>query len=115
MASIAHVRYPAPTETGWEEWTHQHAMHHDAIERSLAQVLGVQPVNYLLYPFFKADIATWVRQHQAAHSRFTALLGIAGQDLTGLNLDDKTTRDAWLWQNFVEHLGASQRLGTTIV
>lgn len=114
MASIAQVRYPPPTEKGWEEWAWAHAQHHDAIERGLAEKLGVQPVRYLLYPFFEKDMARWVRDHVAAHSRFCQLLSVSGQDLSGLDLHDKLKRDSWLWQNHNEHLAAGQRLGTSI-
>lgn len=114
MASIAQVRYPPPTPTGWDEWIFAHAQHHDAIERGLASVLGVAPVVYPLFPFFEKDQADWVRQHQAAHARFTSLLQINGQDLSNLDLHNRQTLDAWLWENFIEHLAAGQRLGTTI-
>lgn len=116
MASVVQVRYPAPTKTGWEEWHFHHQQHHEAIERSMAQVLGIPPVVPLLYPFFQKDLANWARQHQQAHSRFDQILSIAGHDLTSFNPQgEKSAVDNFLWLNYVEHLAASQRLGTGIV
>lgn len=115
MATVAQVRYPAPTQTGWEEWFFHHQEHHEAIERSMAQVLGVAPIVPNLYPFFYKDLANWNRAHQQAHSRFCLLLTINGQDLTNFDpKGQKTAVDDFLWTQFQEHLAASQRLGTTI-
>lgn len=114
MASLAQVLYPPPTHRGWDEWIFWHHQHHDAIERGMAQVLGVQPITFKLYPFFKDDMQNWILEHQNAHSRFGQLLSVNTQDLSGLDFENKTEMDAWLNENYLEHLAAAQRLGTTI-
>ena len=114
MASLAQVIYPPPTSRGWDEWCFWHAQHHEAIERSMAQVLGVQPIVYQLYPFFQNDIQNWLLTHASAHSRFGSLLQINTQDLSNLDLNNKSQKDDWLNLNYLEHLAAAQRLRTTI-
>lgn len=114
MASLAQIIYPPPDQKGWDTWVWHHAQHHEAIERAMAKVLGVAPVVFPLYPFFKDDMQNWLLNHQSAHSRFCQLLNIAGQDLSGLDLADKPKKDDWLFRQYLEHLAAAQRIGTTI-
>lgn len=114
MGSLAQVLYPPPTTKGWDEWVYWHSVHHEAIERSMAQVLGIQPVVFKLYPFFMDDMQNWLLEHQNAHSRFGQLLQVSTQDLSDLDFENKQQKDEWLNQNYLEHLGAAQRLGTTI-
>lgn len=114
MASLAHIIYPPPTRKGWDEWIWWHAQHHAAIEQGMFDKLGVPPVIYQLHPFFEGDMQNWLLAHQSAHNRFGSVLSVATQDLGELDFKNKSQYDAWLYQNYIEHLAAAQRLGTSI-
>jgi len=44
------------------------------------------------------------------HDNFNEILGIQGQDLTGINWKDQNLLSAWIWLNGSEHYQASQIL-----
>lgn len=114
MASVAKIIYPAPTPKGLEEWTYAHQEHHDAIEDGIAARFGIAPVKYRLFPMFKDDISTWLAEHVAAHQRMRQYLEFGGQDLSNWDVQNRSNSDAWIWSNYIDHLAAGQRLGTTI-
>lgn len=111
MVALALVRYPPPDKGGWSSFWFHHQQHHNGIEIALSKKLGIAPISWQLWPWFPQDQQRILRVHQQAHTRFTSLLSVDSNDLTSLDLQKKDERDAWLWQNYVEHLGASERLG----
>lgn len=113
MACLATVLYPSPTPEGWTEWTHQNYQHHLAIEDALLQVRGVRVTPFRIWPV--DNMKDWEGQHQQAHDLFCEELGIQGIDLTGLDLRDKSKKDAWFFQHYMQHYTAAQILGTTIL
>lgn len=113
--SLAAVLYPSPTPQGWTEWTFHNLNHHEAIDTSMQQVLGIMPTAYRLWPVTEDSFQDWLEQHQLAHTLFNEVLGINGQDLTGLDLKDKQNREAWMFEHFIQHQAAAQTLGLPIL
>lgn len=113
MANLAAVLYPPPEKTGWTEWTHQNHQHHLAIETALMQVKGIHATPFRIWP--ATNLKDWEGQHQQAHDLFCRALGIQGIDLTGLDFEDKSKKDAFFWQHYQQHLAAASILKLSIL
>ena len=74
-------------------------------------VLPVYPVDPI--PLFGGGIQVFGYNHQVMHDAMDALLGIQGQDLTGLNFENEAQLSAWIQQHFIEHYQAETMLGVT--
>lgn len=115
MASVAHLLYPPPTKTGWDEFSRHHAEHHEAIEKGIAEKFGIPSMGYTLYPADPKHLDLWLREHASAHARYEQLLNVPGQDLGNLDFSNQAAFDGWVNLNFISHLGASTRLGFSYV
>lgn len=108
LANLANIP-ETPEETN--EWSFAHMAHHrDIIEFIRLQKSIVLP-EYILDPMDTTDLGTFANQHQNMHNAFNSILGLAGNDLTDVNWQDRGQREAWIWLNFVEHQNASNSLG----
>lgn len=108
--SLAQVLYPPPTQQGWNEWSLWHAQHHLAIERAILEVKGMQVVSFRLWPVSQPDFKDWLEQHQQAHTVFCNILNISGEDLTDLDMRDKTKADGWFFSHIQQHRAAASAL-----
>jgi hypothetical protein len=113
--SLAGVLLPSPTKNGWKEWSFHNFQHHQGINLVLQQERGIVSPFYRLWPVGDKDFQDWLAQHQYAHNFFNSALGLAGQDLSSLDLKDRTKRDDWFEVHFLEHLAVAQTLGTVIL
>lgn len=125
MASLASLwNYPSTPEL-LAAWTFNHAAVHADINRFIALQYNEagQPISpgetglvlpiYLLDPLDLNDAnaaATWAYQHQIMHNAQNAVLGIAGQDLLGIQWDDLEAMADWLQTHAYEHTQAAQIL-----
>lgn len=112
--SLAQILYPPPTDQGMEEWFLAHARHHDAIIEAFAQTTGTRLDSLGLYPVNPSDLDDWLERHQKMHTAMCNLAGVAGTDLSGLDLKDKSKADSWFFQHFLQHQGVAQRTGVPI-
>lgn len=108
--SLAQILYPPPTKDGWHEWSWANSQHHDAINRAILEVKGVQVASFRLWPVTEYDFRDWLEQHQQSHTVFCDLLGINGEDLTELDLNDKSKKDAWMFAHVQQHRAATSAL-----
>jgi hypothetical protein len=83
--SLANVLYPPPTGPSWSVWSLHNYQHHLAIETAVKETMGVTLTPYRIYPADQNSFQDWLEQHQRAHTAFCRLLGIQGQDLSGLD------------------------------
>lgn len=113
--SLAAILYPSPTQHGWKEWSWHNFQHHLGIDEGLRVVKGLTPNVYRLWPVEEHEFRDWLEQHQQAHSVMNQALGISGQDLSGLDLNDKRGRDGWFYQHFIQHQAAAKILGLPIL
>jgi hypothetical protein len=93
------------------EWSFSHASNHADIVRFIFAQKGVRLASFVLDPVDPQNPAVWVYQHQLMHNQMNQVLGIAGQDLTGLDWNDPEGLSAWIDDNASEHLQANSKLG----
>ena len=113
--SLASVLYPSPTQSGWKEWSFANFQHHLAIDKGLLQVKGYSYNPLRLWPVDENDFRDFLQQHQQSHNVFNDVLGIAGRDLSQLDLKNKDHRDSWFFEHYIQHQAAAQILGLTIL
>lgn len=104
----------APGSAGWESFLFQHAADHQEILQAVQSQKQTQLVVRVLYPLDLNDkkaVEDWLEEHQQSHTDFDSILGIPGNDLTGVDFKNKNQLRAWIWLNASEHQNARQLLG----
>jgi hypothetical protein len=104
---LAQLTYPSPTKTGWQEWSWANLQHHLAIDTAILEVLGVEIVPFRIWPVFEKDFQDWLEQHQEYHNVYSQVLGIESQDLSELDLKNKSKADDWMYLHVQEHRSAA--------
>jgi hypothetical protein len=112
--SLAQIQYPPPTDMGMEEWFQAHARHHEALNWAFKESQGVVLEDLNLYPVHEKDLDNWLQRHQQMHSALGQVSGVAGTDLTSLDLKDKNASDNWFFQHFLQHMGFAQASGQPV-
>lgn len=84
--------------------------HRQIIDAIRAQ-RGVSLTLYPLDPMPMHDLGNWAATHQQAHNDFNGVLGIAGVDLTSVDLNDSGQLSSWLALHGEEHRRAANILG----
>lgn len=92
------------------QFSFANAAEHHKIVQSLFDDLGIHVESFILDPLPINDPGAWLYQHQQAHNVQNAALGIAGNDLTSVDLKDKGQLAAWIILHGREHREASQLL-----
>lgn len=104
--------YNAPTDIqSLMEWSFSHADHHRNIIRFVLAQKNVVLLPFVLDPINPDDVAVWEYQHQIMHNQFNKVLGIAGQNLIGIDWRDPEALSQFIDDNASEHLQANQILG----
>ena len=93
------------------EWSFNHAANHRDIVRSIFAKHNQELAEYPLDPMNPNDMAFWEYQHALMHIEMNAVLGIAGQNLTGVDWNDPQALSEFIDANADEHLQASKILG----
>jgi len=94
-----------------EDWAFNNDDDHTAIRDAIqAASLGNLPV-WQLWPVNWNDQATFELRHQSVHNEMNQALGLAGADLTGVDLTDPAKAESWHQQHFSEHQAARAKLG----
>lgn len=91
-------------------WAFAHMAHHRDINRKIYELVAISLPEYILDPVNPDDTGDWEYLHQLTHDNQNALLGIQGQDLTGINWRDPRLLSSWIFLNSNEHLQASNIL-----
>lgn len=78
-----------------------------AAQAQLSVALDLFPLD----PIPTGDLGTWVYNHQTMHDQQNAVLGISGNDLTTLDLNDISQLVNWIELHAQEHYQAAQLLG----
>lgn len=94
-----------------EDWFFQHANDHREILQALQTKLGIQLIDYTLYPFNPDDLQDWLIRHQSMHNAFNGYLGYDGTDLNRVDFSDASQQQDWISQNYTEHYAARTALG----
>lgn len=109
--SIANLANVPSTDEERAQWAFSHMAHHRDIAARIYLLVKIAMPEYILEPLNPDDPSTWEDQHQQMHDNQNELLGITGQDLTGVDWKDQRLTAAWIQLNFNEHLQASNILG----
>jgi hypothetical protein len=108
--SIANLANVPSTDEERAQWAFSHMAHHRDIAAQIYLLAKIALPEYILEPINPDDPSTWEYQHQQMHDNQNQLLGIAGQDLTGVDWKNQRLLAAWIQLNFNEHLQASNIL-----
>lgn len=107
LASLANV---PSTDEERAQWAFDHMAHHRDINERIYVLVKLALPEYILDPVDVNDTGTWEYQHQLMHDAQNQILGIQGQDLTGIDWKDKNILSGWVFLNFNEHFQASDIL-----
>lgn len=109
--SIANLANIPGDEPSLLNWTFAHMDHHRqisaAIQRNTGQILPIFPID----PITPTNMGVFLYQHAQMHQQQNAVLGINGLNLLDVDWRDEAQRATWIFQNFTEHLRASNLLG----
>lgn len=97
-----------------DAWAFAHMAHHRDILRVIYEQTGVALPEYALDPIASAtkpDASDWERLHQTMHAQMNTLLGIAGNNLLGVDWRNENRLAAWIQLNASEHRQAGNLLG----
>lgn len=110
MSGLANLYNVPGSDQERAVWAFAHMAHHRDINAKIYLLIKVALPEYSLDPININDTGTWEYQHQLMHDAQNRLLGIQGQDLTGVNWKDQRLLNAWIFLNSSEHFQASNIL-----
>jgi len=110
MSGLADLYNVPATDEERAQWAFAHMTHHRDINRKIYELVSISLPEFILDPINPNDTGQWEYQHQLMHDNQNALLGIQGQDLTGVDWKDSRLITAWIWLNVNEHVQASNIL-----
>ncbi len=110
MSGLADLYNVPTTNEERAQWSFAHMTHHRDINRRIYELIKVALPEYILDPVNPENSGEWEYQHQLMHDNENAILGIQGQDLTGMDWKDQRLLAAWIWLNVNEHVQASNIL-----
>ncbi len=110
MSGIASLYNVPLSDTDRADWSFAHMAHHRDINEKIYVLLKLALPEYILDPIDINDTGTWEYQHQLMHDVQNQVLGIEGQDLTGVDWKDQNILAAWIFLNASEHYQASNEL-----
>jgi len=93
------------------QWSFANMAHHVDIARVIFEKGGGRIDQFLLDPINLGDPAQWVYLHQLAHNQQNRILGIQGQDLTGVDFTNPDIFESWVYIHANEHYQAGAILG----
>jgi len=110
MSGLADLYNVPTTNEERAQWSFAHMAHHRDINAKIYLLIKVALPEYVLDPVNPDNPGEWEYQHQLMHDNQNSILGIQGQDLTGMDWKDQRLLAAWIWLNVNEHVQASNIL-----
>ena len=110
MSGLADLVNVPRTDEERAIWSFAHMAHHRDINAAIYRLIAVALPEYILDPIDVNDSGQWEDQHQLMHDNENQILGIQGQDLTGVDWKDPQILTAWIFLNSSEHYQASEIL-----
>lgn len=84
--------------------------HHRQIASAVFRLYNIVLPVYLLDPMPMYSLGIWLQNHQDAHNAQNAVLGIAGNDLSDLDLSKPDQISSWIFLHAIEHRQAADKL-----
>jgi len=110
MSGLADLYNVPSSDQERAQWSFAHAAHHRDINRRIYELIAVALTEYIIDPIDENNPGDFEYLHQTMHSNQNSILGIQGQDLTGLDWKNPQLLAAWIWINASEHIQASNIL-----
>ena len=110
MSGLANLFNVPRTDAERAAWSFSHMAHHRDINAAIYRLIKVALPEYILDPIDITDSGQWEDQHQLMHDNQNQVLGIQGQDLTGVDWNNPQIMEAWVFLNSNEHYQAAQIL-----
>ena len=110
MSGLADLVNVPRTDEERAIWSFAHMAHHRDINAAIYRLIAVALPEYILDPIDVNDSGQWEDQHQLMHDNENQILGIQGQDLTGVDWKDPQILTAWIFLNSSEHYQAAEIL-----
>ena len=110
MSGLADLVNVPRTDEERAIWSFAHMAHHRDINAAIYRLIAVALPEYILDPIDVNDSGQWEDQHQLMHDNENQILGIQGQDLTGVDWKNPELLTAWIWLNASEHYQAAEIL-----
>lgn len=107
MSGLADLYNVPSNDAERAQWAFAHMAHHRDINRVIYQLLKVSLVEYPLDPINVDNSGDWEYLHQVMHDSQNQILGIQGNDLTGVDWKDQNLLAGWTWLNASEHYQAA--------
>ena len=107
MSGLADLYNVPSTDEERAQWSFAHMAHHRDINARIYLLLKIALPEYILDPINPSETGDWEYQHQLMHDTQNAILGISGQDLTGVDWNDQRLLAGWIFLNQSEHYQAS--------
>lgn len=107
---LVNLLQPPPGDDGWNEFWFNNWIDHQDIQQAIQAQTGINQTIYVIDPWRTDDANGILQRHQQYHNDMNAVLGIAGEDLSTLNLKSEQAIRDWVWQHYSEHQNAHQAL-----
>jgi hypothetical protein len=110
VSGLANLYNVPGTDVERAQWAFSHMAHHRDIALRIYTLLKIALPEYILDPIDPNDVGQWEEQHQTMHDNQNQILGIQGQDLTGIDWKNSNLMAAWIQLNGSEHFQAADIL-----
>lgn len=107
MSGLADLANVPSNDQERSQWAFAHMAHHRDINAKIYLLVKLALPEYILDPIVIDDTGTWEYQHQLMHDNQNQILGIQGQDLTGIDWKNQNELAGWIFLDFSEHYQAS--------
>ena len=108
---IAFMYNTPSTPQEMAQWSAIHQAQHVLTNNAVAAQKGITLPMYILDPINLRDPIQFLLQHQQMHNFVDAIYGIAGYDLTDINLSDPEQFAGWIFLNAQLHQAEAQATG----
>lgn len=99
------------TQAEWDQWAFDHMISHRAIIKAIAAANGPTLTEYVLNPITQIDFQRFLEANQQMHIDATGLLGIQSIDLSEVNFQNPSERQAWIFNHAQNHYDMETKLG----
>jgi hypothetical protein len=105
---LANLLNVPQNQSDWSLWGFAHRVHHDQIREAIQAQYNVPLQSYPIDPINLDQIQNFLDYNQQAHNDFNGVLGLRGNDLEEVNLNDRSQLQSWIYLHYQEHLSAGQ-------